>query len=745
MIHLRRIFMVSAALVAIHMQGCGCDDDKKYYPPPQDQSYTVTGTAGKGILRGFNVEAYHFTDSGILDPTPISTTITSAIGRYSLSIPDIYINLPLVLRVTPRPTDSFMTCDLSTGCGVGVNFGQPYEITDSSFTLETVVPSASDNSEANITLLTTLAAQLAQQAIESGASREDIQDAINAANSSVANRFGLAGDLTTMPVIDLTDPAAVTAAMDAGNSNLVQYAALNSAIVQAARLDDNLLSFVGALNSFITYFADEGVAGNTTDAAETSLADILSAARAVLMQVQANDPQAPQGLTALLQSLFVDQQLAESEPADGRSTGTPSQTSGATPIAKVKAMVSDLKNLAISLGDTALSGGGTIGGISEDFAMQLEAAEMASSENAGYLIEAMAIAAAAIDDANRAHGNNSELTSYTSDTGVDVTIVTEGESSVFSVDDDIEVETDTGMVIIAVELDAADSLTYEETDSANSAEMSADGEYEVSGSATSSALTMSVEEGSSISIEDMAVVESVNSQTGELSESQTLDALSFNLMIELSQVETDTVTDPVTLEGTLIASLSDVMIVDTESGTTESSAKSLGMVSLKLSGLVSNTSGESASFAVSVSGDGTGVSFVESWTQQGETSTGETTSNFVDMYGSVAFTAELTGNPNVVSMNYSVARTGLEDADNSLTIRYPGKQFRFNMLVADGAPEGNLTITNHDGVIMSLMETTVEGESRLQGTISLNGTQYATVEEDDTVVIRYTDESFESL
>ncbi len=741
MIYLRRIFMVSAALVAIHMQGCGCDDDKKYYPPPQDNSYTVNGTASKGILRNFQVEAYRF-NSGILDPTPISSTITSAIGHYSLDIPNTYVNQPLLFRVTPNPTGSIMVCDLSAGCGVGVNFGQDLPITDTSFELETVVPSTSDNSVANITLLTTLAAQLAQEAIQSGATSEDIQVAINEANSSVANRFGLTGDLATMPVIDLTDPAAVRTAMEAGNSNLVQYAALNSAIVQAARLDDNLLSFIGALNAFITYFAEDGVAGNTSDATETSLADILSAAREVLMQVQANDPQAPQGLTALLQSLFVDQQLAESEPADSYSTGTPSSTSGATPIAKVKAMVSDLKNLAISLGDTALSGGGTIGGISEDFAMQLEAAEMASSENAGYLIEAMAIAAAAIDDANRAHSNNSELTAYTSDTDVDVTITTVGETSVFSVDQNIQVEADSGMVTIAVELDATDSLTYGETDSS---EMSADGEYEVAGSATSATLVMLVKEGSSISITDLSVVETENSQTAQLTENQSLDALNLNLMIELSQVMAGTVTDPVTLTGTLVASLSDVMIVDTESATTESSTKSLGMVSLKLSGLVRNTSGESASFAVSVSGDGTGVSFVETWTQQGETSTGETTSNFVDMYGSVAFTAELTGNPNVVSMNYSVARTGLEDADNSLTIRYPGKQFRFNMLVADGAPEGNLTITNHDGVIMSLMETTVEGESRLQGTISLNGTQYATVEEDNTVVIRYTDGSFESL
>jgi hypothetical protein len=740
MIYLRRVFMVSAALVAIHMQGCGCDDDKKYYPPPQD-SFAVNGAASKGILRNFDVSAYRFT-SGILDPTPITTSVTNNLGQFTLNIPTTYSAQPLLYRVTPR-TESVMTCDLSAGCGDGVAFGQDLPITDSNFQLSSVVPRAESNPVANISMFTDLASSLVLESEQ--ASNEAIMALIEQSNSRVANRFGIVGNLTTLPIIDLTNRAAVEAAINAGNSAHIQYAAMNSAVAQAVLGDSTSgTTFASALNAFRDYFAGGGIAGNTEATGITSYADILSSARLILDRVSVLNPQAPLNFSALQQYLTAEQELANNEQPDSRSTGTPSSTSGATPIAKVKAMVSDLKNLAISLGDTAISGG-TIGGISEDFAMQLEAAEMASSENAGHLIEAMAIAAAAIDDANRAHSNNLQLTAYASDTGVNVTITVEGEATHFSVDQDIEVETDTGATTIAVELNASDALTFAETDTTGSVEMTADGGYEVMGSATSSTLTMAVKEGSSISVEDMAVVESVDMETSELSEDQSLDLFDLNLMIELSQLATDTVTDPVTLEGSLVASLSDVMIVDTESATTETSTSSLGMVSLKLSGLVSNMSGESASFAVSVSGDGTGVSFVDTWTQQGEASTGETTSNFVDMYGSLAFTAELTGNPNVVSMNYSIARTGVEDADNSLSIRYPGKQFRFNMLVADGAPEGNLTITNQDGVLMSLMETTVEGESRLQGTISLNGTQYATVEEDDTVIIRYSDGSFESL
>jgi hypothetical protein len=163
---------------------------------------------------------------------------------------------------------------------------------------------------------------------------------------------------------------------------------------------------------------------------------------------------------------------------------------------------------------------------------------------------------------------------------------------------------------------------------------------------------------------------------------------------------------------------------------------------------VGNDSGESASFVVALNGDATGVEFVETWYEDWERETTETwedEDNFSAFYGSIAFTAKLSGIPNAVVLNFNVARTGYEDAENTLTIRYPGKQFRFHMLVADGAPDGALTITNHDGVVMSLVETEVDGENRLTGTISLDGVQYATIEDDRTITIHYSDDTFESL
>ena len=87
---------------------------------------------------------------------------------------------------------------------------------------------------------------------------------------------------------------------------------------------------------------------------------------------------------------------------------------------------------------------------------------------------------------------------------------------------------------------------------------------------------------------------------------------------------------------------------------------------------------------------GNGEPFVEAWSDNDEDDsfTGETEDNYAELYGNLAFTARLTGIPNAVSLNFAIARTGYDDAESTLTVRYPGKQLRFadHRLVADVHP-----------------------------------------------------------
>lgn len=742
MIHLRRIFMVSAALVAITMQGCGCDDNDKYYPPsnpqPQpEQTFTVNGGASKGILRGFNVSAHAFGD-GEQSPAIANTTTNNA-GSYTLRVPVTYRDQPLRLRVTPT-TGSTMVCDLSEGCGDGVDFGDAMPVTDSDFNLEAVVPSAANNQEANINLFTSMAAAIMAVNSADQNNLDAIRAAIQRANSSVANRFGITDDLFSIPVVDLTNEESVRAALS-GDSRAIQYAAMNAAIAQAARADSQGDIFA-ALTAFRTRFTEEGIPGNTTTEGSTSLAEILSAAQNILHRVRTLDSEQPIDLGGALQNLIAEEALANSEEPDQPSQGTPSEVSDKEPLEKVKAMVKDLRDFAFSFGDTSVNGG-TIGQISEDFAMQLEAAEVASSEEASHLAHALSIAAKAIDDANRALSNNSQRTSYTSDDGVEVAIAVADDIGVFTVDQSIEVHTDSGSHSVAVNLTATNALEYDEAPG----NQTADGRYDVEGSASSDTLKMTVGRGSHIAITELALEADIDEEADSEAKDESVAQFDLNLKIELAQQETDEVVDPVTVKGTLSVSLQGVEIISSKDEDGGNAVMSADVLSLTLAGSANNLSGESAGFVVTVSGDGTGVTFVEAWSDNDEDDsfTGETEDNYAELYGNLAFTARLTGIPNAVSLNFAIARTGYDDAESTLTVRYPGKQLRFHMLAADGAPQGALTVTNQDGVVMSLWEEQHEGRNRLTGNISLNGETYATIEEETTIRILYTDGNFESL
>lgn len=737
MANIRRFILVSAAITVALVLG-GCSDSKKKRYPPAQQTFAVSGTASKGILIGFNVAAHDFSN-GVLNASPRASTVTSSDGTYTLNLPQNLAEQPLLIRITPAASGSVMRCDLSAGCGDGVDFGENLPITDDDFSLDVVVPSVSANSVANVTLLSNLAAQLALEQISSGNSPAAVQTAIAAANSQIANRFGLVGNLATMPVIDLTDRAAVNTALTAGNTAYLQYAALNAAIIQAVRADNNnTVGFINAMTNFITYFLIEGVAGNTSNAAETSYADILAEAQALLIRVQDLDPENPLNLGGLIQSLAAAEHLASIEEPDGHSQGTPSSSAGATALVKAKNMANDLVDLGASIGNSTVQGGTTINAISDEFAMQIEAAELATGNQAAYMLDALATAAAAIDDANRAYGNNNSLESYTSDTGVTVGIALVEEKPVYSVEDTVEVTTDAGVVAIPVTLMAHNRLVLTEPEDLTDTTTEISGDYVVEGTAGSSHLEITIHEGSKILITEFAHTET-NQQTAE-SSTQTLESFDFNFLVTLAQKPMQG-TDPLSVDGTLIVSLADVAVADTATPNSETTTVSLGLLSMQFYGEVSNTTGESFNFAMAATGDATGVSFMEGWNTQGPVESGETETAFAGLSASLTFDAKLTGIPSVVKVSYTINRTGLESFSNEVTVRYPGKTFLFNLMVENGEPVNPLRITNQDGVVMTLNDNTVNGESYLDGTITVEGTKYADITEPSigAVIITFTD------
>lgn len=731
MIYLRRIFMVSAALVAIHIQGCGCDDDNdKYYPPPQT-NYQVEGTTSKGLLRGFTVSAFSIADNGTVSSQPVASAVTDNSGVYTLNVPSTQGDRPLLIRVTPAASGSTMICDMSIGCG-DVAFGGAIPIAaDSGFTLSALIPSAASTEIANITVFSDIAAELALDDLPT-TNAADIRDAIAAANSRVANRFGIVGNLTQLAVIDLTNNAAVTAAANNGNAALIRYAAMNAAIIAAVLSDNPTTSIAAGLRMFVDKYVEDGLAGNVSAETETGFGEILAFAQALLTIVQQSlGTGSPTNLAALIVDIEAEAQLANSEEQDAYDQGAVSQTAGASPLDKAKAMVEGLRDLAFSFGSTTV-GNSTIGALSDDFLMQIEAAEMASSEDTMYLMEAMAMAASAVDDAYRARLANATLQSYTSDNGVVVAISTDNNAPVFSVNDSIEVMSDAAAIPVEVTLTARNAIALTDPEQETSAGMAADGEYEVVGSAQSATMVMQVENGSYVEVTHMASVAVVDQLSGSVTENHALEAFDLHLQVELSQ---RAAVDPVSLNGSLSVSLTDVALEEaatvTPQSTTEITEFNVGVVSFKFSGDISNSTGESVSFSLSISGDGTGVSLVETWVDGTNSLAAETEASYADLYGSLLFTAKLTGIPSVVTMNYGMTRTGLESVHNTLSIKYPGKQYRFNLAVEDGEPSGYLTIVNQDGVVMRARQVEVNGVTTTEGDVSYDGTVYGVIEQRD--------------
>ncbi|WP_197481523.1 hypothetical protein, partial [Oleiphilus sp. HI0086] len=270
-------------------------------------------------------------------------------------------------------------------------FGASLDLAAGDLSLSAVLPESTETVSVNVTPLTTVAATLAQSVIESGTVSEfNIQEAVNNANSQVADRFGLTQDITKIPVVDLTDPEAVAAQL-ADDADVVQYAAINAAIVSAVQGDDttNSTSINEAIESFAESFADSGLSDNAVSDDVTDLGDILEDAQEVIQEVEDDIvalgeefADAVTDIQSLEDDVAADETLAdEAVASDDGDQGTASETANATNLAQVKAFVEELRELGTAI-DSSLVGDGegqdTVANILDGFDLQMEAADLAS-------------------------------------------------------------------------------------------------------------------------------------------------------------------------------------------------------------------------------------------------------------------------------------------------------------------------------------------------------------------------------
>ncbi|OQY00825.1 MAG: hypothetical protein B6I26_05980 [Desulfobacteraceae bacterium 4572_130] len=215
--------------------GGGSSDSKK-----DDQSFAISGTAAKGIIKNGTVTAYELNTNGS-DLAEVGTATTKDDGSYSLSLGTNYGGGVIKIQIT-NGTDSQMKCDAFDGCG-DVQFGEWMNLPNG-FSMDAVVKPTEGKNVVQVTPLTHMATARALEA--------NIVDdqAVANANSEVNQMVGV--NIITTKIVDITVPDSCKGTL---NENGRYYAFFNAGIAGMLN-EDGVGTLVEKLDGLANSFKD---------------------------------------------------------------------------------------------------------------------------------------------------------------------------------------------------------------------------------------------------------------------------------------------------------------------------------------------------------------------------------------------------------------------------------------------------------------------------------------------------------
>lgn len=351
--------------------------------PPSGDSATSSGTAGKGIIIGGAVQALEIAGGTLVSR---GSATTDAEGNYALSIAG-YTGGPMIVQIAGGG-GATMKCDVQDGCGTAA-FGETVPLTDA-FRMRTLLPLVPDDAALTrcITPFTELATSRAQELAGGNAASITATIAANALSEVGDLAGGL--DVARTCVVDLTDPAKVA---DADPTQLAL-----SGLAAAVLAVDGGADPAAAITGLNTAFAGGQIA-------VVDLQDLISAASSELAAVS---PGAETNVAYMAVQDDVDAVPEGQTTIDPR----PSDNAAAPAVAQGKALIDEVRSLAMNLMQDAETGGSNAAVIA--FGNELEAAGVAL--DAAPIGEAFGFAFDAAADfyATRADGSGSASTTLTS-------------------------------------------------------------------------------------------------------------------------------------------------------------------------------------------------------------------------------------------------------------------------------------------------------------------------------------------
>ncbi len=768
------ILLSSLTLAACGSGGGGGGDGTPSNPTPQPtnapQSVEISGIASKGIVIAGVVNVHPITNGTVDFDTSLASTTTDVNGAYSVELTN-HDGSAVYVRITANSSTT-MRCDLAEGCGSS-SFGEDVSISDinstdaaiTPFSLDAVIPSiAGATLSSNVSPLTNTAAALALDALASATdtSSASVSQIINNANGSVALRFGLTSDLLEVPIIDLTDATAVAAA----DEDDLQYNLMSTALVEAV-LGASDTNIAQAIQAFATqYVDDDGIAA--TENSETSavtMEEILSAAVELVAEIES---EGSLDLSTLENELIVEAGQAgngSTEPTNG----TPSN-GNASELVLAKSMVADIRDLGTSV-DLAEE---------QAFTDKVEIASDTFDTHAGEVMEAVELTLEAIIAALEAWNDDNGISSYAYQ-GLTVNISTQNSVTTLSHASNISVANESGaQTVVAVDMSAVqNALSANETENDSSSTLSVDVDLSLSGTAASSMVEFEIVEGTLQADIDSASSEAYNQQGTDSDGNSTLiDEFSEEITItnylleaEITLAEASgSVNDPVTFTGAFQLSISDSATDNDYTYTWITNQQqqfagwvdvwvdrtSVGDVAMTLGGSFSTASGDSMSATLALSANGNGVTIICEGEDSYDASTGiyidaevcegETANAYIDVNFSLGFDLDVSGLESG-SVVLTGNRTGLDDGIAGIEISYGDILLDIEYdSVATSTDTERLSIENQDGVVLTIEETFADNGSIVTGTITVNGTEYATISDElGFVSISFNDGNSESL
>lgn len=660
---------------------------------------TINGQAAKGLVLG-GVVNIHPIVNGVLNQTPIASGRTDPVdARYNITVQN-YNGNPFVVRVT-TDQNTRMRCDLAAGCGDGVAFGQDTELNDSSFTLDAIVPpipSTQNNTSVNLSALTHTATSVALDSLSNlqDTSLDSVTTAVNRANTSVANRFGVVGQLQSLPVVDLTDPASLVGV----SQNIIEYNLLNVGVVESMLSGDTTATIANAVSRFSTQFVTQGGLADTETTASTNvtLSEILSRASSVINAIRNRPSGDLINLDSIATRIEANRQLADLGSTEPRNGEVADGNSDELQI--VKGMVQSIRTIGLDFED----------------AFDAEQAMVDSIVDAEMddIMEALSMATDAIAAAYEAYDADNTDTSFTDpETQITVAISPTATDVSYSVDTSIATSLQTTVQTQVTAVDTGSTVTSTEGETASTYAAAID--LALTGTLTSSTTSLVLNDGSIVAVNATA-------SSSNLDDSEALngDSMDFDLDVTITDTATENMFD-----GSINLGITG-LDYDMDANMTETLMAST--VSLAFAGDFSSPAGSEITASISILSSDSDFNFTSDETEQ----------DYAAATFTIVFETDLAGTTQDMRVSISGTRNAVDGAD--LSIRVTRGSTILDAEINTSSEPMTTTITNEAGAVLSLTQSTVDGVDVTSGTIVLNGTTYATISDDlGFVVISYND------